>query len=243
MNEIEKKVKAFRKAERIKGVPTFEQLKVYILKSGFQLNSYSESQDLIEKLRREKDMRDVPAFTAKTDDTYRVFYNERLNESDLIFALCHECGHICLNHLFKRRGAYDTSIHKEQEAFRFAVCLVDYPKRKKKNLKYLLSGILVGLFLCSFSVLAATIVPDKEPEPDLGTYNQTEFESLYNVTAPLDPNEPDPLLKSDYVAVTKWGAKYHLSSCPQIKSSKTVTKLTVSEAESAGYSPCKICIK
>ncbi len=47
MNEIEKKVKAFRKAERIKGVPTFEQLKVYILKSGFQLNSYSESQDLM----------------------------------------------------------------------------------------------------------------------------------------------------------------------------------------------------
>lgn len=243
MNEIERKAKDFRKAEGIKGVPTFEQLKAYILKSGFRLNSYSESRDLIEKLKREKDMRDVPAFTAKTDDTYRVFYNERLSESDLIFALCHECGHICLNHLFKRRGAYDTSIHKEQEAFRFAVCLVDYPKRKKKNLMYLLSGILVGLFLCSFSVLAATIVPDKEPESNLNIYNQTEYESLYNAAAPLEPDESDRLLRSDYVSVTKWGTKYHLPSCPQIKDSKTVATLTVSEAESAGYAPCKICIK
>ena len=243
MNEIERKVKDFRKAEGIKGVPTFEQLKAYILKSGFRLNSYSESRDLIEKIRREKDMRDVPAFTAKTDDTYRVFYNERLNQSDLIFALCHECGHICLNHLFKRRGAYDTSIHKEQEAFRFAVYLMDYPKRKKKNLLYLLSGTLVGLFLCSFSVLAATIVPDKESEPNLNTYNIPEYESLYHTSSPNEINEPDPLLKSDYVAVTKWGTKYHLPSCPQIKDSKTVATLTVSEAESAGYSPCKICIK
>ena len=44
----------------------------------------------------------------------------------------------------------------------------------------------------------------------------------------------------EIVYVTKYGAKYHLPGCPHIKD-REVKELTVDDAISSGYGPCKTC--
>lgn len=54
---------------------------------------------------------------------------------------------------------------------------------------------------------------------------------------PSDVQRPS----SQYVWVTKTGGSYHRQTCPTIQNSTNLTRMTVSQARSAGKSACKVC--
>ncbi len=56
-----------------------------------------------------------------------------------------------------------------------------------------------------------------------------------------EPAQEAPAAQEKTVVVTPSGAKYHNRGCRTIKKSKSLTELTVSEAQAQGYTACGVC--
>lgn len=211
---MKKTVKAFRKEQKIKGMPTVKQLLEYAESQNYTVLSYGNAGILCTPEEKES----TPAYTARIGEKHYLFYNASLPESDLLFALAHEVGHICLKHMFQKRGAFDTVIHKEQEANRFAALLTS-PRSPQKKV-FCLIGAAVLVFL-SLAAYCTQETPNPTAAPPAIQNNQL----------------------TDSVYVTPSGTKYHKADCYHIKNNANTEKLTKQAAEEKNYSPCKTCIK
>lgn len=211
---MKKAVKTFRKEQKIKGMPTVKQLLEYAESQNYTVLSYGNAGILCTPEEKEN----TPAYTARIGEKHYLFYNASLPENDLRYALAHEVGHICLKHMFQKRGAFDTVIHKEQEANRFAA-LLTAPRRPQKK-----AACLIGAAVLVFLSLAA-----------------------YCAQETPNPGAPAPAIRNNQIAesvyVTPSGTKYHTADCYHIKNNANTEKLTRQTAEEKNYSPCKTCIK
>lgn len=61
----------------------------------------------------------------------------------------------------------------------------------------------------------------------------------YRLASPVNTSNKVSGVGSVYI--TQTGSKYHRASCPTLKRSHNLTKMSVSQAKSYGYSACKVC--
>lgn len=77
---------------------TFETLKHIANRSGWLLAAYQNSGNLLKACGAEEIARKYPAFTMRYDGKVMIFYDEEIPYEAKIQIICHEFGHIVLNH-------------------------------------------------------------------------------------------------------------------------------------------------
>ena len=145
MKKSKKAVKQFKRTYKIKGVPSAHELKRVIKEFGFEVYGYSESEDKLHETKTYNLSKEKPAFTYVRGNQKIVFYDDRVNEIDLLRVLSHEIGHIYYNHLHRKEDIFDTDINKEWEANLFAVYLLSPVNYKDYIVKTILSFCLVTM--------------------------------------------------------------------------------------------------
>ncbi len=111
----------------------FNLLEEIALSNNWKLCSYSSNKDLIKSLNLEKNI-ELDAFSFIKKDSIIIFYNDKLQNNDIIFNILHEFGHIFLKH---KNISYSLNcpnlVEQENEANLFA-CEVLAPSCVLKQL-------------------------------------------------------------------------------------------------------------
>lgn len=185
MKNVDLAVKELKKEFKLKGVPGLREIKTIISKMGYTLLTYESSADLLEELELTEDARHYPSISCSTEDKNYTFYRGAVHSNDLLFILCHEIGHIYMNHINYTSGYRDTSDHKEEEANVFATRLL-YPQKKKSGKSSILLSFLLLLsiaFGCftytktfwSASAPQEPIIQVAEPTEETKTETASDF--------------------------------------------------------------------
>ncbi len=97
-------------------------------KLGFEVFSYRQANEVLQKLKLCDYAVNHKAFTVILSDIKIVFYRDNLSTSEKIFCLAHELGHIVLGHipdgLIGKEEHSPLSNAQEQEADRFAYAIL-----------------------------------------------------------------------------------------------------------------------
>ncbi len=132
MKNVDLAVKELKKEFKLKGIPGLRDIKNIISKMGYTLLTYESSEDLLKELKLTEHAKHYSSVSCTIGKKSYTFYRGAVHSSDLPFILCHEIGHIYMNHINQTNGYYDTSDHKEEEANVFATRLL-YPQNKKNR--------------------------------------------------------------------------------------------------------------
>lgn len=130
MRNTKKAAKQFKRAYKIKGVPSVCELREKIKQLGFEPCAYSKSEHMLRETKTYCISQEKPAFTYAKGHKKYVFYDDLLNELDTKRVLAHEIGHLYCNHMNCVRTCLDTDVNKEWEANIFAVQLLTPPRRR-----------------------------------------------------------------------------------------------------------------
>ena len=134
--------------------------------------------------------------------------------------LLHELAHIFLHHIDANTIP---AVSDEAEANMLVDCI--YKEVYKSKVPNVIS---IVLFVAAVFTLMISIHIFNDRRDTIESVNGT-----YISSSQLQQ-------QSESVFVTKTGEKYHRADCYHIKDSETI-ELTISEAETAGYKPCKDC--
>lgn len=143
------------------------------------------------------------------------------NIPDYLFSkmLLHELAHIYLHHL---DAVSMPAASDEAEANMLVDCILEeIYKSKSPNI------VSIVFLVISISALMLSLHIRSDQQNTIGT-----IDGVYISSSQIQQTEK--------VFVTKTGQKYHKSDCYHIIDSEVV-ELTISEAEAAGYKPCKDC--
>lgn len=151
-----------------------------------------------------------------------ICITNKMDEPTATHLLAHAIGHVVLHH--KRIFVDETP--QENEANYFAKCLL---QNNHKNL-LILSAVLLAITIIFCAVIFINNQPAIEPIPQ--ETNPSQSQSQYN----------EQTLNTENVVITHSGEKYHLPTCYHVRNKSDTITLTKQEAETAGYTPCKICI-
>ena len=101
--------------KRICSLPiTTDQIKGFINENRYEICSYQEGLEIIEKFKLQSNMQ-YPAFTFANDQFKIVFYHDDLSVSEKNIYLAHELGHIVLNHIYWGTKDKSGNIFEKQE--------------------------------------------------------------------------------------------------------------------------------
>ena len=148
MKKIDLSVKQLKEEFKLKGVPGLRDIKNIISKMGYTLLTYESSEDLLKELKLTEQAKHYPSVSCTKGKKSYTFYRGADHSDDLPFNLCHEIGHIYMNHINYTSGYRDTSDHKEEEANVFATRLL-YPQTQKSSKA---SALLPLLLLFTFTI-------------------------------------------------------------------------------------------
>lgn len=218
--DVRTAVRLFRKEYSIKTV-SFESLRAALEKMGYTLVQFLPASNpppvdtVIRTLRLADAARTAKAFTY-ADRNYRlVFVRKDLTDEEKALLLAHECGHICLRHMYQE-PVIGRDVAEEYAANEFSHYLLNsgpfvrmknaFLAHRKRNLL-----ILAAVLLLAVGAVTARII----------YLRQTYYKNYY---------------------VTETGTKYHKRSCVKLKNSENVRRLTIEEYEDGAYEPCRVCL-
>ena len=224
MNIQKKKAKKFIKKYKItEKTLTSERIKEVLSSLGFKLyahNKYGLSSQSVQPLLENLDLAEYSsgknAFAYISSTNRLVFYHRQLSEEELLYVLLHETGHIVCEHSVRNNILAYNDLTAEREANEFAFYVYKYAaSRTAKKITLLCAAVFltIGLLFAFPNI--------KVPAPETQkTYAGIENKEVY---------------------ITKSGKSYHNSWCDYISGKNNLIKLTVSEADAAGYLPCSFC--
>lgn len=179
----------------------------------------SSSDEIIEILGMKEYFEAHWAFSYSDAQNKIISIHSSIPDSIAARMLLHELAHIYLHHL---DAATIPAESDEAEANMLVDCILEDVYKPRKP-----SAVSIVLLVISISVLTLSLHIQSDRQNAIETISGTYISS-------------SQVQQSENVFVTKTGRKYHRSDCFHIKDSETV-ELTISEAEAAGYEPCKDC--
>ncbi len=239
--------------------------------NGWVLDSYENNGKLLLSLNLVEFSEHHPAFTLQRKGRYFILYRETLSLAEKIPLIAHEFGHIVLNHIADNNQdsivlstSPEETARQEAEAEAFArELLAPAPVMKKcgatTHKKFKKLNPIVGAYeyeqLSYINNSAFTASEEIELcEHFKGYIFRTQFSlckpfgiiaAVFVIVTALICclifNKTPHIEKySDYIFITKSGEKYHKENCPYTSGNDTI-EMEISEAELAGYEPCKYC--
>ena len=185
----------------------------------------SENDIVLNKLNIDKSFRQKPAFSYAKDEIKYIFIYSKISDETAATLLLHELAHIYLKHLEKSTIPTESD---EIEADLFVSCIFREFHNKRIRLTALNS------FICVLTAIMLVVSVHNSRENETIAEVDTTISAITSVTN----SEQDE--SSEIVVVTKSGKKYHKPNCYHVIGSEVI-ELTISEAEAAGYEPCKDC--
>lgn len=185
----------------------------------------SENDIVLNKLNIDKGFRQKPAFSYAKDEIKYIFIYSKISDEAAATLLLHELAHIYLKHLEKSTIPTESD---EIEADLFVSCIFREFHNKRIRLTALNS------FICVLTAIMLVVSVHNSRENETIAEVDTTISAITSVTN----SEQDE--SSEIVVVTKSGKKYHKPNCYHVIGSDVI-ELTISEAEAAGYKPCKDC--
>ena len=247
MKNVDLAVKELKKEFKLKGVPGLRDIKNIISKMGYTLLTYESSEDLLKELKLTEQAKHYSSVSCTKGKKSYTFYRGAVHSSDLPFILCHEIGHIYMNHINQTNGYFDTSDHKEEEANVFATRLL-YPQERQKSQKpsfLIIAALLIPLL--AFSILGINMYNNSSHSAEVEQpSNDNKFiDSLIIQTEGQTSAHQDITTNiqdaAEQVVVTRTGTKYHKPTCSYLNNKTGTTTYTITEAEANYYAPCSRC--
>ncbi len=223
MNNFAKRT-AYKVLRKLKKKPNIDDLKMIIKGEGFTVIKFNRGENsdevkrlfLIEQIRSLAEKSD--AFIYIQGECKLLFIADELHESDLLYILCHELGHILDKKLCAESIGY-TKTQKERFANEFAHYLI-HPNG------------FISIYLCLLKkkmLLAAVLIAAAAVAGAGGMLLKKEA---------LGSNQG---LVTSSVFVTSGGECYHKKTCFVIKNRTNISKLSIEKAGENGYRSCSLC--
>lgn len=189
----------------------------------------SENDIVLNKLNIDKDFRKKSAFSYAKDEIKYIFIYSKISDEAASTLLLHELAHIYLKHLEKSTISTESD---EIEADLFVSCIFREFHNKRIRLTALNS------FICVLTAIMLVVSVHNSRENETIAEVDTTISAITSVTsAEISTGQGEC---SEIVVITKSGKKYHKPDCYHVIGSEVI-ELTISEAEAAGYKPCKDC--
>lgn len=225
MNNFAKRT-AYKVLRKFKKKPSIDDLKMIIKDEGFTIIKFNRGENsdevkrlfLIEKIRSLAEKSD--AFIYIQGECKLLFIADELHDSDLLYILCHELGHILDKKLCAESIGY-TETQKEGFANEFAHYLM-HPNG------------FVSIYLCLLKkkmIIAALLIA-------AAAAGAIACGDIFFKKEVLGSNQG---LVANNVFVTSGGECYHKKTCFVIKNRTNISKLSIKKAREAGYRPCSLC--
>ena len=216
---------AIKQARKIKkevdGKVTYDSLCRIACDRGICVLYYSEAQELIERLKVTEKARKSRAFLYRSDLTRFIFVED--GHPDKLYLLAHELGHYVLGH------DGNSTPEQELEADQFAKAL--FTDNNYKPLAVALSIVAIVGIITGFMLSA-----DRGEAPAQTVRQQP---TTTDTTGAASTENDD---QEQIYIVTRTGDKYHLPDCQYVRNKTDVLEITLDDAISMGYEPCKVCI-
>lgn len=182
--------------------------------------------DLVERSK------EVDAFSFSKKNKKFIFLNRKTPETDQLYDLLHETGHILNGHLSSDRIKVSDRLD-EMEAENFAYTALNY--KKPQYWQWLTAAFCILVL----SVCGIRYIYGNQPKENLPviTPNPPVLAAPESTVQPEENTISENM--SDIVYITKTGKSYHRKSCRYTKD-KDCTALSRAEAEK-NYTPCKVC--
>lgn len=186
-------------------------------------------------------------FTYCCDGTKVVFIKANLNDSDKLFVLLHEEGHIFLEHFFHNGNLEHTDVKHENEANAFALALMTKIKRQRLALRLRAVAkdvFAVAVFIAVFA-LVGLVYNATYPASQEAREITKALETTVKITVSADTEENKKPVTSENLSIeeaeicywTDSGTVYHLyADCGHIKNS-----LEVFEGTPTGSGKSRCC--
>lgn len=237
-----KEIKKLIKSAKIINFPIgLTEIKQIVQQSGWEIYSYKDAVEIIDSYKLQEMVEKNDSFASNIGNRIVILYNSDISQLDLPYILAHEIGHIVLGHLNDADDIGDIYA-KERDCGYFADELLKYNPDNfihkfihKIGIFGGISTVLVALGICIFTFFGEN--SDNSPqisEVDVNSVSVTESEFTSKTVAETG----DDTLA---VYITQYGEKYHIEGCRYIKDKDDLLKISVEEAERAGYEPCEIC--
>lgn len=205
---------------------SFEELSKVAVKLNYKIfrPKNAESKVLL-ALDLQTEFKTLSAFTFAKDNVKYIFIRSDVPNEVAAVLLLHELSHIYLGHLEKSTMPA-ASDEAEAELFVSYVSKKIFDKRIKIT--------ILNCVVCALTAIALIISVHNSQTQNSAIEIST---TTVNTETNADQNE-----NSEIVVVTKTGEKYHKPNCYHVIGSEVI-ELTISEAQNAGYEPCKDCFQ
>lgn len=203
---------------------SFEELSKVAVKLNYKIfrPKNAESKVLL-ALDLQTEFKTLSAFTFAKDNVKYIFIRSDVPNEVAAVLLLHELSHIYLGHLEKSTMPA-ASDEAEAELFVSYVSKKIFDKRIKIT--------ILNCVVCALTAIALIVsIHNLQTQNSIIEISTTTVNTETNA----DQNE-----NSEIVVVTKTGEKYHKPNCYHVIGSEVI-ELTISEAQNAGYEPCKDC--
>lgn len=259
--------RAYLLAHNVPLRPSLQEV-LALCKGAGDVLSYAQGQEIIEAVGAAEYL-ELDAFTLFRKGKPVIFFKDSLGYEEKLFALCHELGHIVLNHTYhgvmgfsESKAAQD---RQENEADTFALCLLAPPPVLLRCGAHTAAQIRAVTGLSeAHSMQAESVAADYNSSPDkrdrqiarkhtgkivrFAVHKHRRLLCGFAVACSLVAvywlPRPAPLpagpSPSRIVYVTASGTRYHKTDCYHIQG-REVIELTAQDAEEEGYAPCKSC--
>ena len=257
----------------IKAIPlSFKDLRTIAKSEGWLITTYQQGKDLINALNLSDYIKSHYAFTLKHNGENIIMYDGKLSYEEKIHCICHEFGHIILEHTedsyivgYSQDSEQQSKQEQEAEAFAAEMAAPIFFLRKSaiKTIDYF---IKTGLLNKNQAILHMENIKLNFPETDIDI-------ALSNRIFPINNSRDRKIRKlgiitsgivfflliigfvtlkyisnynqqvnSEMVYVTVSGKSYHIENCYHIRDKDNLICISSAEAKTSGYKPCRDCI-
>lgn len=226
MNNLAKKT-SHKVLMELKKKPNVGDLKMIIEDEGFTIIKFNrgENSDEVKRLLSIKQIRCLAeksdAFIYIQGECKLLFIADELHDSDLLYILCHELGHILDKNLCAGGIGY-TKTQKERFANEFAHYLMHSGGFVNIYLYLLKKKMIFAVMLIAAAIVAGAAACG-------GILLKKEA---------LGSNQG---LVTSGVFVTSGGECYHKKTCFVIKNRTNISRLSIKKAGESGYRSCSLC--
>ncbi len=218
--EIKQKVNLFRKNNDLSSVQ-YDSLRKATEKMGYTVVEYNhilndeDVQSLIDALHISDIILRSKGFIYADADYRIVFIHEDLSDTEKMYILAHEIGHIYLGHL-SNSPIIGKDVQDEYEANEFSHFLLHSSGKGKlvsiaKNHRRFITCMFVIIMVLLIGTLIVRSI----------TSEKRYYGEYY---------------------ITTTGSKYHEKNCIFVKDKENVRRLTKEKFESGEYEPCQTCL-
>lgn len=225
--DVKSKAKKFAKEFRLNSskLLSFEELSRIAVKLNYKIYCTNDANDaVLKRLNICEFFQKYTGFSYHKGEIRYIFIHSDIPNEVAATVLLHELAHVYLGHL---ESSTIPAKSDESEANMFTEYVLKHAFGKAAKIAALgFATLILGVIMIITSVHLKAV-------ENVGEANLTASAGTTIAEKEFDD-------QSEIVVVTKTGKKYHKSDCYHIIGSEVV-ELTISEAEAAGYKPCKDC--